>query len=80
MKHCAKVIVFKNYEFNCHGIEMNKRYDPSAVGNEGQKEPTFEKDNDLHYAPTTWSGARFPHIWLSAANDLITALNKILGH
>ena len=59
-----KAIAFKNYEFDCHGIEMNQRYYSSAIVNDGQKEPAFEKDKDLHYAPTTWPGARIPHIWV----------------
>ena len=59
-----KAIAFKNYEFDCHGIEMNQRYYSSAIANDGQKEPSFEKDKDLHYAPTTWPGARIPHIWV----------------
>ena len=59
-----KAIAFKNYEFDCHGIEMNQRYYSSAIVNDGQKQPAFEKDKDLHYAPTTWPGARIPHIWV----------------
>ena len=59
-----QAIAFKNYEFDCHGIEMNQRYYSSAIVNDGQKEPAFEKDKDLHYAPTTWPGARIPHIWV----------------
>ena len=59
-----KAIAFKNYEFDCHGIEMNQRYYSSAIVNDGQKEPVFEKDKDLHYAATTWPGASLPHIWI----------------
>ena len=59
-----KAIAFKNYEFDCHGIEMNQRYYSTAIVTDGQKEPSFEKDKDLHYAPTTWPGARIPHIWV----------------
>ena len=59
-----KAIAFKNYEFDCHGIEMNQRYNSSAAVTDGQKEPAFEKDKDLHYAPTTWPGARLPHVWV----------------
>jgi 2,4-dichlorophenol 6-monooxygenase len=59
-----KAIAFKNYEFDCHGIEMNQRYHSGAVAADGQKEPPFEKDKELHYAPTTWPGARLPHVWV----------------
>ena len=27
-------------------------------------EPAFELDAELHYQPTTWPGARLPHVWL----------------
>ncbi|MBG1233256.1 FAD-dependent oxidoreductase [Aestuariivirga litoralis] len=59
-----KAIEFKKYEFDCHGVEMNQRYVSSAAVTDGQKEPAFEKDKELHYAPTTWPGARLPHVWV----------------
>lgn len=57
-------IAFKKYEFDAHGVEMNQRYRSSAVVADGQPEPEFAKDADLHYQPTTWPGARIPHAWL----------------
>jgi 2,4-dichlorophenol 6-monooxygenase len=59
-----KAIAFKNYEFDCHGVEMNQRYVSDAIHADGQKEPAFEKNKELHYAPTTWPGARLPHVWV----------------
>ena len=59
-----KAIAFKKYEFDCHGVEMNQRYTSHAIHADGQKEPAFEKDKELHYAPTTWPGARLPHVWV----------------
>ncbi len=59
-----KAIAFKKFEFDCHGVEMNQRYVSDAIHADGQKEPTFEKDKELHYAPTTWPGARLPHVWV----------------
>ena len=59
-----KAIAFKTYEFDCHGVEMNQRYRSSAIAVDGQPEPAFERDAELHYAPTTWPGARLPHVWL----------------
>jgi 2,4-dichlorophenol 6-monooxygenase len=59
-----KAIAFKKYEFDCHGVEMNQRYTSLAIAADGQKEPAFEKDQELHYAPTTWPGARLPHVWV----------------
>lgn len=59
-----KAIAFKKYEFDAHGIEMNQRYRSGAVVTDGQIEPAFALDADLHYQPTTWPGARLPHAWV----------------
>jgi 2,4-dichlorophenol 6-monooxygenase len=57
-------IAFKKYEFDAHGVEMNQRYASNATVTDGQIEPDFALDADLHYQPTTWPGARIPHVWL----------------
>ncbi|QAX30743.1 FAD-dependent oxidoreductase [Leisingera sp. NJS204] len=57
-------IAFKKYEFDAHGVEMNQRYKSDAVVTDGQLEPAFELDAELHYQPTTWPGARLPHVWV----------------
>ena len=57
-------IAFKKYEFDAHGVEMNQRYRSDAVVTDGQMEPAFDLDAELHYQPTTWPGARLPHVWL----------------
>ncbi len=57
-------IAFKKYEFDAHGVEMNQRYASSAVITDGASEPAFEVDAELHYQPTTWPGARLPHVWV----------------
>ena len=57
-------IAFKKYEFDAHGVEMNQRYKSDAIVTDGQMEPDFALDSDLHYQPTTWPGARIPHVWL----------------
>jgi 2,4-dichlorophenol 6-monooxygenase len=59
-----EAIAFKRYEFDAHGIEMNQRYTSDAVVTDGQEQPAFTKDADLHYQPTTWPGARLPHVWV----------------
>jgi 2-polyprenyl-6-methoxyphenol hydroxylase-like FAD-dependent oxidoreductase len=47
------------------GIEMNQRYRSNAVyhADEGAA-PTFDTDALEHYHPTTYPGARLPHVWL----------------
>ncbi|MCX7645929.1 MAG: FAD-dependent monooxygenase [Rhodobacteraceae bacterium] len=59
-----KAIEFKKYEFDCHGVEMNQRYRSGAVVTDGQPEPAFAKDPELHAQFTTWPGARLPHVWV----------------
>ncbi|MEM9249675.1 MAG: FAD-dependent monooxygenase [Pseudomonadota bacterium] len=59
-----KAIAFKKYEFDAHGVEMNQRYRSDAIAADGQAEPAFTRDAELHYQPTTWPGARLPHVWL----------------
>ncbi|MEL7093056.1 MAG: FAD-dependent monooxygenase [Pseudomonadota bacterium] len=59
-----EAIAFKKYEFDAHGVEMNQRYASDAIVTDGQMEPDFALDADLHYQPTTWPGARIPHAWL----------------
>lgn len=59
-----KAIAFKKYEFDAHGVEMNQRYRSRAVVTDGQPEPPFTRDPELHYEPTTWPGARLPHVWV----------------
>ena len=59
-----KAIAFKIYEFDAHGVEMNQRYASGAVVTDGQPDPAFDKDPELHYQPTTWPGARLPHVWV----------------
>jgi 2,4-dichlorophenol 6-monooxygenase len=59
-----QAIAFKKYEFDAHGVEMNQRYNSDAVVTDGQMEPSFDLDAELHYQPTTWPGARVPHSWL----------------
>jgi len=57
-------IAFKKYEFDAHGVEMNQRYQSDAVVTDGQPSPAFARDAELHYQPTTWPGARLPHVWV----------------
>ena len=54
----------KNYEFNTHGVELGQRYASGAVVPDGTPEPEYTRDPELYYHPTTWPGARLPHVWL----------------
>ncbi len=59
-----KAIAYKKYEFDCHGVEMNQRYQSSATIPDGSKAPGDDIDMELHYVPTTHPGARIPHAWV----------------
>ncbi|MBW6419667.1 FAD-dependent monooxygenase [Celeribacter sp. PS-C1] len=75
-----KAIAFKKYEFDAHGVEMNQRYRSDAVVPDGQVEPDFELDAELHYQPTTWPGARLPHTWLYAKDGEEVSSLDLCGH
>lgn len=55
-----------NREEHGLGIEMNQRYKSSAIYHADQSEaPAFTTDPLEHYQPTTYPGARLPHVWLN---------------
>jgi 2,4-dichlorophenol 6-monooxygenase len=59
-----KALELKDYEFNAHGVELGQRYASGAVAPDGTSEPAYDRDPELYYHPTTWPGARLPHVWL----------------
>lgn len=73
-------IAYKKYEFDCHGVEMNQRYRSSAVMPDGTPEPAWERDQELHYQPTTWPGARLPHVWVWDRNGTRLSSLDLVGH
>ncbi len=75
-----KAIAFKKYEFDCHGVEMNQRYRSDAVVGDGTPEPAFEKDPEMHYAPTSWPGARLPHVFVFDRHGAQHSTLDLTGH
>lgn len=70
----------KNYEFNTHGVEMGQRYTGSnAVIPDGTPEPEYDRDPELYFHPTTWPGARVPHVWLEVERTRVSTLD-LTGH
>jgi 2,4-dichlorophenol 6-monooxygenase len=63
-RRLRQALQLKDYEFNAHGVEFNQRYRSAAVVPDGTEEPSYDRDPELHYHPTTWPGARLPHCWL----------------
>jgi 2,4-dichlorophenol 6-monooxygenase len=74
-----ETIAYKVYEFDAHGVEMNQRYKSKAVVTDGQKEPKFARDAELHYQPTTWPGARIPHAWVFGENGAKVSTLDLCG-
>lgn len=74
-----KAIAYKKYEFDAHGVEMNQRYRSEAIVTDGQVEPSMELDPELHYQPTTWPGARLPHVWVYATDGAEVSTLDLCG-
>jgi 2,4-dichlorophenol 6-monooxygenase len=66
-------IELKNYEFNAHGVELGQRYRSAAVVLDGTHEPPYDRDPELYYHPTTWPGARLPHVWLEHQGEKLSS-------
>jgi 2,4-dichlorophenol 6-monooxygenase len=79
-KAIADAIAYKVYEFDAHGVEMNQRYKSAAVATDGQPEPAFEKDPELHFQQTTWPGARLPHAWVFTNAGEKASVLDLAGH
>jgi 2,4-dichlorophenol 6-monooxygenase len=58
-----KAILFKRYEFDAHGVDLNHIYDSQAVVSDGSPKPVPERDPELYYHRTTYPGAKVPHNW-----------------
>jgi 2,4-dichlorophenol 6-monooxygenase len=65
----------KDYEFNAHGVELGQRYRSGAVVPDGSAEPGYTRDPELYYHPTTWPGARLPHVWLGDGGHKVSTLD-----
>jgi 2,4-dichlorophenol 6-monooxygenase len=61
-----EAIAFKDYEFNCHGVEMDQRYSSTAVVPDGRPATQPDRDPELYHHATSEPGAKLPHAWLTA--------------
>ncbi|WP_403022337.1 FAD-dependent oxidoreductase [Salinibacterium sp. GXW1014] len=64
-KALYEALELKNTEFNAQGVELNQRYESSAV----IPDPTlgdevWQRDRELYLQATTRPGAKIPHAWL----------------
>jgi 2,4-dichlorophenol 6-monooxygenase len=70
-----KAIAFKDYEFNCHGVELNQRYESVAVVPDSEPDPGFDRDRELYYQASTRAGAHLPHVWLQKGGRPVSTLD-----
>jgi 2,4-dichlorophenol 6-monooxygenase len=70
-----RAIAYKVYEFDAHGVEMNQRYRSRAVVSDGSKDPGFKENPELIYQPTTYPGARLPHVWVEQGRQKLSSLD-----
>jgi 2,4-dichlorophenol 6-monooxygenase len=70
-----EAIEFKNYEFNTHGVELNQRYESSAVLADGTAPPANPRDDELYHHATTTPGAKVPHAWVMRDRRSVSTLD-----
>jgi 2,4-dichlorophenol 6-monooxygenase len=70
-----RALQLKNYEFNAHGVEFNQRYRSAAVVPDGTEAPSFDRDPQLYYHPTTWPGSRLPHCWVEHRGRRVSTID-----
>src|SRR5436305_937764 len=59
--------------------QMANRYRAGASVPDGTSEPASNRDSQLYYQPTTWSGAHLPHAWIERDRTLISTLDLVNG-
>jgi 2,4-dichlorophenol 6-monooxygenase len=60
-----EAIAFKDYEFNCHGVELDQRYQSTAVVPDGAPPEQPVRDPELYSHVSSRPGAKLPHAWLT---------------
>lgn len=75
----AEAVELQNYQFNCHGVELDQHYESAAVVSDGSPWPVPDRDPELHHHPTTHPGARLPHAWVEQDRERFSTLD-LAGH
>ena len=60
-----EAIAFKDYEFNCHGVELDQRYASAAIVPDGSPAEQPVRDPELYSHASSRPGAKLPHAWLT---------------
>ena len=63
--------------FNALGVELGYRYRLGARVDDGTVEPAIEGHADVTYSPTTWPGARLPHVWVEQGLRKVSTLDLV---
>lgn len=74
----AAAFAEQNVQFNAHGVELGQRYRKGALVPDCLPEPGYDRDPELYYHPTTWTGARLPHVWLQHGKNQVST-HDIVG-
>jgi 2,4-dichlorophenol 6-monooxygenase len=56
-------------------MELWQRYDAGAVVGDGTPFPSYTRDPDLYYHPTTHPGASLPHVWLERDRKKVSTID-----
>ncbi len=62
-------------QFNAIGVELGQRYEAGAVVGDGTPFPSYTRDPDLYYHPTTHPGASLPHVWLERDKKKVSTID-----
>lgn len=75
-----KALEIKNHEFNAQGVELNQRYESSAVLSDPRDgDECWSLDKELHLQATTRPGAKLPHAWLVGTDGLRISTLDVVG-
>ena len=75
-----EAIELSNYQFNAHGIELGYQYHSAVITEDPSPPPDPARDPQLHYTPTTRSGARVPHARLERHGQPLSSLDLVDPH
>ncbi len=75
-----EAIAFKDYEFNCHGVELDQRYESTAVVPDGSPREAPTRDAELYHHPSSRPGAKIPHAWLTTDHRRQVSTLDVVGH
>jgi 2,4-dichlorophenol 6-monooxygenase len=79
-KAAQAALDLKQTEYNAQGVEMNQRYQSSAVIPDIGSEPeNWRRDRELYNQPTTRPGAKIPHAWLIGLDGTRISTLDVIG-